>query len=101
MILWHLTRCEQHAGITTFNTHYITPALVGCLRGLVVGALRRRRGGVGSVPAGGPIVDDVFLNCSWLEFRQVATKLPISSKYNKSVKIRGRLYKKVIKVNYD
>ena len=34
-------------------------------------ALRRRRGGVGSVPAGGPIVDDVFLNCSWLEFRHV------------------------------
>ena len=27
--------------------------------------------GVGSIPARGPIVDDVLLNCSWLEFRHV------------------------------
>ena len=49
----------------------ITPALVSYLRNLVVRALHRHRKGVGSIPAGGPIVDDVFLNCSWLEFRHV------------------------------
>ena len=52
-------------------THYITPALVSYLCSLVVRALHRHRKGVGSIPAGGPIVDDVFLNCSWLEFRHV------------------------------
>ena len=46
-------------------------ALVSYLRSLVARALHRHRKGVGSIPAGGPIVDDVFLNCSWLEFRHV------------------------------
>ena len=32
-------------------------------------AFAQRR--IGSIPAGGPVVDDVFLNCSWLEFRHV------------------------------
>ena len=59
------------ADITTFNTHYITPALVSYFRSLVVRALHRHRKGVGSIAAGGPIVDDVFLKCSWLEFRHV------------------------------
>ena len=59
------------ADITTFNTHYIMPVLVSYLRSLVVRALHRRRKGVGSILAGGPIVDDVFRNCSWLEFRHV------------------------------
>ena len=45
-----------------------TPALVSYLRSLVVRALHRHRKGVGSIPAGGPIVDEFFLNCSWLEF---------------------------------
>ena len=46
-------------------------AVVSYLRSLVVRALHRHRKGLGSIPAGGPIVDDVFLNCSWLEFRHV------------------------------
>ena len=46
-------------------------ALVSYLRSLVARALHRHRKGVGLIPAGGPIVDDVFLNCSWLEFRHV------------------------------
>ena len=59
------------AGITTLNTHYITPALVSYLRSLRVRALYQHRKDVGSIPAGGTIVEDVFLNCSWLELRHV------------------------------
>ena len=47
---------------------FTTLALVSYLRSLVVRALHRHRKGVGSIPAGGPIVDEFFLNCSWLEF---------------------------------
>ena len=59
------------AGITTLNTHYITPALVSYLRSLVARALHRHRKGIDSIAGGGPIVDDVFLNCPWLEFQHV------------------------------
>ena len=38
----------------------ITLALVSYLRSSVVGALHRHRKGVGSIPAGGPIVDEFF-----------------------------------------
>ena len=38
----------------------ITPALVRCLRSSVARALHRHRKGVGSIPAGGPIVDEFF-----------------------------------------
>ena len=51
---------EQLRKTSSTNTHYITPALVSYLRSLAVRALHRHRKGVGSVPAGGPIVDDVF-----------------------------------------
>ena len=47
---------------------FTTLALVSYLRSLVVRALHRHRKGVGSIPAGGPIVDEFFLDCSWLEF---------------------------------
>ena len=38
----------------------ITLALVSYLRSSVVRALHRHRKGVGSIPAGGPIVDEFF-----------------------------------------
>ena len=38
----------------------ITLALVSYLRSLVVRAVHRHRTGVGSIPAGGPIVDEFF-----------------------------------------
>ena len=57
------------AGITMHPKYtFTTLALVSYLRNLVVRALHRHRKGVGSIPAGGPIVDEFFLNCSWLEF---------------------------------
>ena len=34
-------------------------------------ALHRHRKSVGSIPAGGPIVNEIFLNCSEIEFRFV------------------------------
>ena len=36
------------------------PALVSYLRSSVVRALHRHRRGVGSIPAGGPMVDEFF-----------------------------------------
>ena len=48
------------AGITTLNYTIITLALVSYLRSSVVRALHRHRKGVGSIPAGGPIVDEFF-----------------------------------------
>ena len=47
-------------GITTLNYTIITLALVSYLRSLVVRALHRHRKGVGSITAGGPIVDEFF-----------------------------------------
>ncbi len=38
----------------------ITLAPVSCLRSLVVRAVHWHRTGVGSIPAGGPIVDEFF-----------------------------------------
>ena len=48
------------AGITTLNYTIITLALVSYLCSSVVRALHRHRKGVGSIPAGGPIVDEFF-----------------------------------------
>ena len=48
------------AGTTTLIYTLITPALVSYLRSLMVRALHRHRKGVGSIPAGGPIVDEIF-----------------------------------------
>ena len=48
------------AGITTLNYTIITLALVSYLRSSVVRALHRHRKGAGSIPAGGPIVDEFF-----------------------------------------
>ena len=48
------------AGTTTLNYTIITLALVSYLRSSVVRALHRHRKGVGSIPAGGPIVDEFF-----------------------------------------
>ncbi len=39
---------------------FITLAPIGYLRSLVVRAVHRHRTGVGSIPAGGPIVDKFF-----------------------------------------
>ena len=52
------------AGITTLNYTIITLALVSYLRSSVVRALHRHRKGVGSIPAGGPIVDEFFSTVS-------------------------------------
>ena len=65
MILWHFTRCGEFtlnlfAGITTLIYTLITLAPVSYLRSLVVRAPHRHRTGVGSIPAGGPIVDEFF-----------------------------------------
>ena len=55
-----------YLGITTTFRHYhskytlITLASVSYLRSLVVRAVDRHRTGVGSIPAGGPIVDEFF-----------------------------------------
>ncbi len=46
----------------------ITLALVSNLHSLVVRAVHRYRTGVGSIPTGGRIVDEFFLNCSRLGF---------------------------------
>ncbi len=51
MILWHFTRCGEA---------FVTLAPVSYLRSLVVRAVHRHRTGVGSIPAGGRIVDDFF-----------------------------------------
>ena len=79
------------AGITALYTHYITPAFVSYLRSLVVKALHRHRKGVGSIPAGERIVDDVFLNCSWLKFRHVydfhSNKDHLPFRYTSSIEI--------------
>ena len=48
------------AGITTLKYTLITLALVSYLRSLVVRAVHQHRTGVGSIPAGGPIVDEFF-----------------------------------------
>ena len=48
------------AGITTLKYTIITLALVSYLRSSVVRALHRHRKGVGSIPAGGPVVDEFF-----------------------------------------
>ena len=50
------------AGTTTLIYTLITPALVSYLRSSVARALHRHRKGVGSIPAGGPIVDEFFSN---------------------------------------
>ncbi len=39
---------------------FITLAAICYLRSLVVRAVHRHRTGVGSIPAGGPIVDELF-----------------------------------------
>ncbi len=54
MILWHFTRCEN------FLNFLITLAPVSYLRSLVARAVYRNRTGVGSIPAGGPMVDEFF-----------------------------------------
>ncbi len=51
----------SQACITTLtDTIIITLAPVSYLRSLVVRAVHRHRTGVGSIPAGGPIVDEFF-----------------------------------------
>ncbi len=61
MILLHFTRCREFSeGLTFLNFNAITLALVSYLRSLVVRAVHRHRTGVGSIPAGGPIVDEFF-----------------------------------------
>ncbi len=78
MILWHFTRCKcvlVSSGNYThvmmiypqpIRRHYhpkytiITLAPVSYLRSLVVRAVHRHRTGVGSIPAGRPIVDEFF-----------------------------------------
>ena len=70
-ILWHLTRCVFRVVMPAIypqpvRRHYhpkytlITLAPVSYLRSLVVRAVHRHRTGVGSIPAGGPIVDEFF-----------------------------------------
>ena len=50
---------NEHS-LTTLKYIFITLAPVSCLRSLVVRAVHRHRAGVGSIPAGGPIVDEFF-----------------------------------------
>ena len=59
------------AGIVTFSTHKIRRSLVSCPRRLLVRVLYGHRKDVRSIPAGEPIVDDAFLNCSGLELGHV------------------------------
>ena len=47
-------------GITTLKYTIITLALVSYLRSSVARALHRHHKGVGSIPAGGPVVDEFF-----------------------------------------
>ncbi len=47
---------------------FITLAPVSYLRSLVVRAVHRHRTGVGSIPAGGPIVDEFFPTVPSLNF---------------------------------
>ena len=51
---------NQFAGITTLNYTIITLSLVSHLRSSVVRALFRHRKVVSSIPARGPIVDELF-----------------------------------------
>ena len=81
------------AGITTPKYTIITLALVGHLRNSVVRALHRHRKGVGSIPAGGPWVDEFFstvpgwfLTCVWFPL-ELKAHLPFRM-YNKTLLIR-------------
>ena len=53
----HVSPSKLFAGITTLNYTIITLALVSYLRSSVVRALHQHRKGVGSIPAGGPIIE--------------------------------------------
>ena len=71
----HRAKCHKvtliHPQSIRFNTHKISPALVSYVRWLQDRALCWHRKGVGSIPRGEPIVDDVFINSSGLAFGHV------------------------------
>ena len=59
------------------------------LRSLVVRPLHRHRKGVGSIPAGGPIVDDVFSTVPGLNFDMCMISTRNKTIYPSDIKITG------------
>ena len=59
---WLLKRFNEELALRHYHPKYtlITLASVSYLRSLVVRAVHQQRTGVGSIPAGGPIVDEFF-----------------------------------------
>ena len=58
MILRHFTRCGEFSeGLMCLSIKW---KLYTCRNSVVVRAVHRHRTGVGSIPAGGPIVDEFF-----------------------------------------